>query len=30
MGLQSLMAGTYKGKTTDDRKEKQAYQNVAQ
>ena len=24
MGLQSLMAGTYKGKTTDDRKEKQA------
>ena len=30
IGLQSLMAGTYKGKTTDDRKEKQAYQNVAQ
>ena len=30
MGLQSLMAGTYRGKTTDDRKEKQAYQNVAQ
>ena len=30
MGLQSLMAGTYRGKTTDDKKEKQAYQNVAQ